>query len=252
MEVSVYGVTKETYERITRRPGSFDAFMRGLDLLLENNIRVRFKAMALRSNLHEMPEIARFCRERTRDYFRFDPMLHLRYDLDPVKNEEIMSELLSPEEIVELEYSDPERVQALEEKCDKFINPDLEKVTGSYVFTCGAGNSNFSVGWDGSFRLCLGLVHPDCIYDLRKGSLTDAWNNFIPRIRCIQSEREDFLKRCRTCSVINLCSWCPATAYLETGKLDMPVDRFCKIANARAKALTQRLELKAQSDSLEV
>jgi len=105
----VYGVTKETYERITRRPGSFDAFMNGLDLLLKNNIKVRFKAMALRSNLHEMTEIARFCRERTTDYFRFDPVLHLRYDLDPVKNEEIRSELLSPEEVVELEQSDPER-----------------------------------------------------------------------------------------------------------------------------------------------
>ncbi|MBU4251821.1 MAG: radical SAM protein, partial [Candidatus Omnitrophica bacterium] len=42
IEVTVYGVTKEAYERVTRKPDSFTAFIRGLNLLLENNIRVRF------------------------------------------------------------------------------------------------------------------------------------------------------------------------------------------------------------------
>ncbi len=83
--------------------------MKGLDLLLESGIKVRLKAMALRSNLHEIPEIARFCRERTKDYFRFDPFLHLRVDGDPARNEEIKSERLSPEEIVALENSDGEK-----------------------------------------------------------------------------------------------------------------------------------------------
>ncbi len=96
IEVSVYGVTKETYEKVARIPGSFDAFMRGLDLLMDNGVRVRFKAMALRSNIHEMPEIARFCRDKTKDYFRFDPFLHLRFDGDPARNDDIRSERLSP------------------------------------------------------------------------------------------------------------------------------------------------------------
>ena len=96
----MYGATQETYERVTRRPGSYAAFRRGLDLLLEGGVTVRLKAMALRSNAHELPAIARFCRERTKDYFRFDPLLHLRYDGDPRRNAEIRAERLSPEEIV--------------------------------------------------------------------------------------------------------------------------------------------------------
>jgi MoaA/NifB/PqqE/SkfB family radical SAM enzyme len=58
-----------------RRPGSYEAFMRGLDLLIDAGIKVRPKAMALRSNIHEFAEISRFCRERTKDYYRFDPEL---------------------------------------------------------------------------------------------------------------------------------------------------------------------------------
>ena len=50
IEVTIYGVTEETYERVTRKPGSFAAFMQGLDRLFKSGINVRLKAMTLRSN----------------------------------------------------------------------------------------------------------------------------------------------------------------------------------------------------------
>jgi len=67
IEVTVYGASPETYERVTRRPGSFAAFLSGLNRLLESDVKVRLKAMALRSNFHELPAIAAFCRARTKD-----------------------------------------------------------------------------------------------------------------------------------------------------------------------------------------
>ena len=239
MEVSVYGVTKETYERVTRRSGTFDAFMRGLDLLLESGVTVRLKAMALRSNVHELPEIARFCRERTKDYFRFDPLLHLRFDGDQVRNEEIKSERLSAEEIVAVERSDPERFEALEMKCDKLNAPNLPHASSDYLFYCGAGNGSFYVSYDGLFRLCSSLHHPDCVYDLRKGSLADALLNFVPRVRSIRSNRSEFLEKCRICPLKELCLWCPAHAHLETGEMDALVDYFCDVAHARAAAFRE-------------
>ena len=240
IEVSVYGVTQETYEKVTRRVGSFNAFLHGLNLLLESGIKVRFKAMALRSNFHELPEIACFCRARTKDYFRFDPFLHLRLERDAARNKEIKSERLLPEEIVALERSDPERFQALEKRCNELIVPEFSHTICNHLFHCGAGNSSFTVSYDGLFRLCSPLFHPDCIYDLRKGNLTDAWYNFVPAVRNMRSDRREFLEQCRRCSLINLCQWCPGHAYLEAGALDTPVDYFCRVAHARAEALNPR------------
>ena len=237
IEVTVYGTTEETYERVTRRPGSFRAFIEGLNLLLENGLKVRFKAMALRSNVHELPEIARFCRERTKDYFRFDPFLHLRFDRDPKRNEEIKSERLSPEEIVKIEKADSARYSALEKGCDKLILPEFEHYKCNHLFHCGTGNGSFNVSYDGYFRLCSPLWHRDCIYDLKKGKLEDAWDNFAPKVRDMRSKNEEFLKKCRKCPIINLCLWCPAHSHLETGELDTPVNYFCEVAHARAKAL---------------
>ncbi len=233
IEVTVYGVTQETYERVTRRAGSYAAFMRGIALLLESGIKVRLKAMTLRSNLHEMPEIVRFCREKTKDYFRLDPFLHLRYDGNQKRNEEIRAERLSPEEIAALERSDPERLEALQKSCGRMIASNSSFPDCDHLFHCGAGNDNFNLSYDGLLRLCPSLWHPDCIYDLKRGNLEEAWQTFIPQVREMRSNRSEFLEKCRGCSIVNLCMWCPAHAHLETGAMDAPVDYFCHVAHAR-------------------
>ncbi len=237
VEVTVYGVTKETYERVSRVPGSFDAFMRGLGLLLAGGVRVRLKAMALRSNIHELEAIAAFCRARTKDYFRFDPFLHYRFDRSPGRNVDIESERLTPEEVVALERGDLERFRALEANCDRFIVPRFAASDCRHLFRCGAGKRNFVIGHDGNFKLCVSLTHPECLFDLRKGSLEQAWKAFVPAVLERTSGRADYLERCSRCPIVNLCLWCPAHAYLETGELDAPVDKFCRVAHARAKAL---------------
>jgi len=242
IEVSVYGISKETYERVTRKLGSYDAFRRGLDLLLNTGIKIKLKAMALRSNVHELPEIATFCREHSSSTFRFDPLLHMRYDGDPIRNQEIRQERLSPDEIVALEQADEKRANALIGNCDHFIFSEPQHHQCNHLIYCGAGNSSFTVSYDGFFRLCADLWHPNTIYDLRKGNLSEAWNEFVPRIREMESSNPTFLENCRNCPIINLCLWCPAHAHLETGEMDEIVPYFCQVAHARAAALKKSLQ----------
>ena len=237
LEVTVYGITEETYERVTRRPGTFPAFVRGLNLLLDSGVRVRLKAMAMRSNVHELQEIAEFCRAHTKDYFRFDPLLHLRFDHNPQRNEEIKAERLTPQEIVELETNDPQRFQAMQDGCDKFIFPPAPDHVCNHLFHCGVGKGNFTIGYDGQFRLCSSLWAPETVYDLRHGSLAEAWSKHVPSVLDLGSDDPEFLSTCRRCGMINLCLWCPAHAYLETGRMDKRVDTFCDIAHARAATL---------------
>ena len=237
IEITVYGATRETYERVTRRPGSFAAFTNGLDRLLESGVNVRLKAMAIRSNFHELPEIAAFCRSRTKDYFRFDPQLHLRFDRDEERNIEIKAERLTPEEIVALERADDERFSALQKGCNKLINEEFTHIGCNHLFHCGAGNGSFNVSYDGKFRLCSSLWAPETMYDLRQGTLREAWEKLVPKVRDMRSPRREFLDRCRRCSIVNLCLWCPAHSWLETGEMDMPIEYFCQVAHAREKAI---------------
>jgi radical SAM protein with 4Fe4S-binding SPASM domain len=237
IEVTVYGVTRETYEGVTRTPGSFDRFTRGLNALLQGGVRLRLKAMALQANLHEFDAIAAFCRARTKDYYRFDPQLHLRFDGNLERNAEISGERLTPEQVAVLERGDTERFAALCHSEGTLINPAFDHNGCDHLFHCGAGNASFTVSYDGRFRLCSSLWAEATTYDLRTGTLAQAWHEFVPRVRAIRSQRGEFLESCRRCSLVNLCLWCPAHAHLETGELDGSTPYFCAVAHARAAAL---------------
>ncbi len=120
------------------------------NILQDAGVRVRLKAMALKGNMHEMDQIAEFCRTRTKDYYRFDPVLHYRYDGDPIRNAEIQSERMSAAEIVALEQSDPNRMESLDNGKDKLIIPELAQATDHHLvplrhwqFICQRGRGWF-------------------------------------------------------------------------------------------------------------
>jgi len=237
IEVTVYGSTEETYERVTCRPGSFAAFLKGLNRLQESGVNVRLKAMAMRSNFHDFLAIADLCRNYTKDYFRFDPQLHLRFDQNQERNKLIRSERLTPEEIISLEKSDDKRFIALQKGCDSLINDKFANNCDDHLFYCGLGRGSFNVSYDGKFRLCSSLWAPETIYDLRQGSLREAWEEFVPKVRDMRSTRPEYLDHCHKCPIVNLCLWCPAHSHLETGELDIPVEYFCQVAHARAASI---------------
>ena len=239
IEATIYGASQETYERVTRRPGSYAAFVRGLDALFEAGLKVRLKAMAIRSNLADMEAIAAFGYARTKDFYRFDPQLHLRYDGDAARNEEIKNERLTPEEVVTLERSDTERFGALQDNCDTYIDQAFLYNESERLVECGAGRSSFTVGYDGSFRLCGSLWAPGTIVNLRETSVRTAWEEFAPQVRSIRSTDAEYLNTCRKCPIFNLCTHCAAHAYLETGAMDGATPYFCAVAHARAAALKE-------------
>lgn len=240
VEVTVYGATRDTYERVTRRPGSFAAFRRGLARLLDSGIPVRLKAMAVRANVHELPAIMRFCRRHSCDLAYYDPLLHLRFDGDPVRNAEIRAERLTAREVAALEQSDSSRAREMAAHCDALIVPGHSHARCRHLFTCNVGQGSFVVGPTGVFRLCASLCHPDCVYDLRRGTLAEAWQRLVPAVLRTHAPRHSASAACRRCALGNLCHWCPAHAHLEHGHLDAPCEYFCDVAHARAAALRRK------------
>ncbi len=89
------------------------------------------------------------------------------------------------------------------------------------------------VDCNGFFRLCASLVNSNCIFDLRKGSLKQAWENFAPTVLDLEYEQKTYKDTCGKCGLMDLCAWCPAKADLETDKLDGYSQYFCSIAHKR-------------------
>src|SRR5256885_10195555 len=56
VEISIYGATQETYERVTRIPGSFQAFLTGVQLLRERAGPLVIKMPVMTLNQHEIQQ----------------------------------------------------------------------------------------------------------------------------------------------------------------------------------------------------
>src|SRR6185312_1927744 len=74
LEITQYGWTRETYDRVTDAGAQYDRFQRGLQRVRDAGVSVTLKAMALRANVHELPQISAFA-EREQLDFRYDAVL---------------------------------------------------------------------------------------------------------------------------------------------------------------------------------
>ena len=54
VEISLYGMTRETYEKVTGIPGSYDKCIAGIERLVARGIPLTLKTMALTWNQHEI------------------------------------------------------------------------------------------------------------------------------------------------------------------------------------------------------
>jgi MoaA/NifB/PqqE/SkfB family radical SAM enzyme len=117
VEITLYGMTAETYERVTRVPGSFARCLEGIDRLLARGVRLKLKTMALTWNVHEIPAMREFARARGCD-FQHDGILNRRVDCGASRNGELQ---LTPAQVVALDLEDPEQARILKEACDEAL-----------------------------------------------------------------------------------------------------------------------------------
>jgi radical SAM protein with 4Fe4S-binding SPASM domain len=236
IEVTLYGMKRSSYEAVTRVSGSFEAAWQGIQVLLEKKVPFVVKGALLPPNRQEMEEfeswVATLPWADTLPSFSIFFDLRARRDLEQ-KNQLIKSLRLLPEEAVAFFFRRrKEYLKEMREFCSKFTRP-----SGKMIFSCGAGVRNGCVDAYGNLQLCMLLRHPATVYDLKKGSLKDALDNFFPKIRNMKADNTDYLKRCTRCFLKGLCEQCPARSWMEHGTLDTPVDYHCEIAHAQASAL---------------
>jgi len=236
IDVSLYGMTRESYEVVSRVSGSFEAAWRGVNLLLENRVRFVPRSVALPSIRPEMDEFEAWA--KTVPGMEYAPgytmLLDLRCRRDSAQKDRMIRTLrLQPDDVVTVGMRrEEEYLRGMKQFCAAFIGPGGER-----LLTCGAGVRGGCVDAYGRFQPCLSLRHPATSYNLSGGSLEDALKSFFPRIRTIKAENPDYLARCARCFIKGLCEQCPGKSWMEHGTLDTPVRYLCEVAHAQARHL---------------
>jgi len=235
IEVTVYGMKKETYEAVARAPGSYRAFRHGVGLLLKYKIPFIVKGALLPPNKNEIKTFDSWA--MALPWMDKKPSYSMFFDLrkcqDNAKNDFIRKSRLSAAEGLNILVRDKkEYIETMKHFCAKFIHP-----SGKKLFTCCAGVGSGYVDAYGFLQPCVLLNHPDYVYDVKKGTLKDAFGRFFPKMRKIKAGNRDYLKHCAKCFLKGFCEQCPAKSWREFGALDIPVKYLCEIAHVQAEFL---------------
>jgi len=235
VQITLYGATASTYERITRLKGSYAAAVQGVRLLKTRSVPFILRGVLLADNLGEKDVFQRWAQELagTSDYIDTTMMLDLRGRRDSLKKDRQISGLrLNPETATALKSENREfYFESMRRFVEQFMGPP-----GGKIFACGAGCSQGAVDAYGRCQPCLLLRHPQAVYNLRRGPLRDAFSDFFPRLRQTIGG-EAYQRRCAGCFLKGLCEQCPAKSWSEHGDLDTPVEYYCQVAHRQAELL---------------
>jgi radical SAM protein with 4Fe4S-binding SPASM domain len=226
IEITLYGGTRETYERLTGIPGSFDRCLRGIHLLLARGLPLKLKTVAISINKHEIVEMKRLAQGLGLD-FKFDSMINPRVDC----SRSPIGVRLQPWEIVKMDLEDPERVAEWKKFAGRFNSQSPPERSGD-LYQCGGGVSGFAIDPQGKMSICV-LSHFDS-FDLRRGTFREGWDHFLQQVRRRKISR---VTKCTACEIKPMCGMCPANGELENGDPESPVDFLCHVAHLRARAL---------------
>ena len=227
VEITLYGATKETYERVTGIPGSYERCMRGIDLLLERGIPLKLKTIVMRWNVHEFEAIKAFAESKGVG-FRYDAALvgAMNGGQGP------FSLRLEPEEVVALERTNIELQDELRAMLDRVRGQTVKQA----LYKCGAAQNTFHIDPYGQLSPC--ILSRSQFYSLLSGTFSDGWGEFLLHVTSKPAKEKE---RCDRCDLLILCGQCPGKSFLEDGNVENPIDYYCQIGHLRATMLDNRI-----------
>ncbi len=230
IEITLYGATQASYERVTGIPGSFERCLHGIRQILDRSLPLQLKTVLLTLNYHELDLMKQFATELGVE-FRHDAVINAGIDgnLAPTRLR------LSPEQIIEIESHEEKLVQAWLNNHRN--NLDLV-VDRSKLYLCTAGRSGFHIDSEGRASVCLSARDPS--FDLRQGSFRQCWEEFFPAVLQQEYSRD---YECRDCKLRPVCAQCPAMGMSEWLDAEKRVPFICELAHRRYAAFYQELAL---------
>jgi radical SAM protein with 4Fe4S-binding SPASM domain len=222
IEITIYGHTEETYERITGIEGSYRRFRRGVELLLARGLNVFLKMMVMRSNQHEFESVRHWAEVELGRPFRFDSIINPRLD----GHRGVLRERLPPADVVRLEASGGGSREEFERLRALAANPRPD----GRLFRCGAGIRTFHIDPRGQMHPC--MMWRSTPYDALRRPLDGGWQEHVTDLRAARRPEDS---SCTGCVNSFACGNCAATSALEVERAGTKVPYYCAINREREK-----------------
>jgi radical SAM protein with 4Fe4S-binding SPASM domain len=210
VEISLYSMDREIFERITTKPGSFATTIRGIELLRERNVEVLLKIPMMAHNTAGFERVFEYA-ARIGATARADARIVAKKNGDLVT----LSLRADPEALLPLYRSGYSPCSIPDEFGD---DPRGEGPL------CAAGNRYANIASSGEVRAC--NILPGTAGNLRHQTFREIWEG-SPWLQNLRSIRRRHLETCDTCEKFSYCGRCYAMALVEDGNLLGPSSSAC-------------------------
>lgn len=231
ISTTMYGYSEETYERVTGVKGSYNMFMKALELIRKNNLPFELKFVTLNENKEDLYKVREFGKS-------LGVEMVVSTGIHPESNGEMepMDSRLTPEKAFEFDWKDPARRAFWRDVAKQLLSGELgliparakERFSEGYLYPCSIAHQHVFITSDLHMQGCVRASFKR--YDLRKGSFDDGWA-FLQREFLDKKASPDF--RCMHCKDIRFCEQCTANFAQVSGDEETPDDFYCKIARLR-------------------
>jgi MoaA/NifB/PqqE/SkfB family radical SAM enzyme len=234
IEITLYGGSPETYEKVCGDASGYERALRGIDLLLEQGINVQIRTTVIKGNVNDFEKLAELSEQRGLDLGIVNYISPRREGTNTFPE----AERLSPKELADFEYNvnqyyfhDSEI--SFSENVGEYTETDASKsmdvnYNSEDPFQCSSGKSSFWVTWDGRMIPCSLMSNP-VAFPFEQG-FSQAWKLIQKGCAGIP-----VCNTCNQCSIQGYCMPCPARLMNETGHYDHPSSYLCQLAQERKK-----------------
>lgn len=231
--VALYGATADVHDAITRNPGSFEKFMQGVSYLKEAGAGFTIQVIPMRRNWHQYAEMMDLAKSLSTSFRIGSSWLYLSASGSKKKNNEIANERLAPKAVIVLDPPNSGYESLFKDKTDCQDMSNMYSVDDHIFKNCILANNSFHIDPYGGMSFCSFIKDPNLRFDLKTGSVREAWEDFLPTLAEEFKAGEEYMQNCGSCEKRSHCYWCGAYAYLEHHRYSAPIKYLCEIAEER-------------------
>lgn len=227
INVTLYGGSEATYTDLCHYPDGYQKTIQALHLLKEYEIDTKINYTVTQKNVQDLEQIIKIAKKLDFPITIDTYMIPINREREQPFN---MQSRLHPEDAAYARIKswkvemDPRKF-ALHQKdlltsVDNVSNQTLKYTNNIY---CHAGNSSFTITWDGNMCPCLTL--PQISIDVFKSNFKTAWEYIVKETQAIRINT-----KCADCTYRPTCRTCAACAMAETGSYTGLPEYMCAYA----------------------
>lgn len=221
VNITLYGASNETYNKLCHNPYGFDQTMRGIELLKKHHIDIKLNGTLVPENEHEASKLIEIANKLELP-IKIDTYIYPsnRKKIHTFNPSTRLSAVDAAKKSLEIKLKQNGEEEFNHYKHFMLTNCNKEITSSNDALNCRAGKSSFWITWDGYMTPCVFMDQPSI--NVFNTGFDASWKQLVE-----MTQQLHLPKSCMSCQNKDVCQICGACAYCENGNLDDKPEYMC-------------------------